>query len=261
MPLPPDFRESIPAELRTADWDAVSAALRRRALFMSSVDQANILQAFRRAAAAMAEGQLSPQEARRLLRAALSLFRYTPDEGKEGTLQDLSSVRRMNVTLETNTQMVHGWANYQAQLADTAYPGQELYRAEQRRTRRDWAARWREAAASVGYKGVAKNGSMIALVTSPVWVALSRFGNPYPPFDFGSGMDVKPVPFSTCQALGLITTDTAAEQQQELARSMAAGPNANVQAAAHVDGDLRAALARELDGVAEFDAAGVLRML
>ncbi len=61
-------------------------------------------------------------------------------------------------------------------------------------------------------EGVARGTSrMIALKTSPVWAALSAFGNPYPPFDFGSGMGLDDVEASVCRELGL--GDAAKEQK------------------------------------------------
>lgn len=261
MPLPPDIRENVPADLKTKDWDEVSAELRRRAFFMAGVDQAATLQAFRRAAAKMAAGELSAVEARRLLRQYMALIRYQPEEGKEGTLDDLSSIRRMNVTLRTNVEMVHGWAQRQYQLADMAYPAQELYRAEQRRVPRDWSARWRDAAASVGWKGVARGGKMVALLVSPIWQAISRFGNPAPPYDFNSGMWVKPVSFTDAQALGLINEETRLQMDEARRGAMAEQLNKGVESNTELAPDLRTALARELEGVAEFDADGTLRMI
>ena len=37
-------------------------------------------------------------------------------------------------------------------------------------------------------------GDMIAGVNNPIWARISRFGLPYPPFDFNSGMGVKLIP-------------------------------------------------------------------
>ena len=45
---------------------------------------------------------------------------------------------------------------------------------------------------------------MVALIESPIWEKLSRFGQPYPPFDFGSKMRVRAVPYEECEKLGLV---------------------------------------------------------
>lgn len=42
------------------------------------------------------------------------------------------------------------------------------------------------------------------LVNAPVWTAISRFGRPYPPFDFGSGMGTRDVERDEAERLGVI---------------------------------------------------------
>jgi hypothetical protein len=45
---------------------------------------------------------------------------------------------------------------------------------------------------------------MIALKDSEVWSRISRFGTPWPPFDFNSGMGVRNIGRRECVRLGLI---------------------------------------------------------
>jgi hypothetical protein len=52
---------------------------------------------------------------------------------------------------------------------------------------------------------------MVALKTDPVWVALSRFGVPWPPFDFGSGMILRNVARAEALSLGLLKEDDVLE--------------------------------------------------
>lgn len=246
-----------PAELRTREWDAVAAQIRERAFFMAGVTDAKTLAQFRAAAAAIAEGNMTPAEARKALRAALDAAGYTPEEGMEGGIKDLSSPRRMDATLRTNAEMAHGWAQRQTALGSVGYPGWELYRAGARMVPRDWDARWQEAAEAVGWQGVSRDTTRkVALVSSPIWARLSRFGQPHPPFDFNSGMDTKPVDFDTCAALGLMTED-AQPQMQDAAESL----NADCAAALpQVDNDLRAQLEQALQGIAEWEG-DTLRMV
>ena len=111
------------------------------------------------------------------------------------------------------------------------------------------AARW--AAAGGTFFG----GRMIALKTDPIWREINRFGVDYPPFDFNSGMDVVDVDRDEAEAIGLLARDEVVEP---------AAPddfNAELQATPQVRAEwLRSALADSLQGVAEFDAAGVLRI-
>jgi hypothetical protein len=45
---------------------------------------------------------------------------------------------------------------------------------------------------------------MIARKDSPIWEALSRFGTPYPPFDFNSGMWTKDVSREEAVGFGIL---------------------------------------------------------
>ncbi len=91
----------------------------------------------------------------------------------------------------------------QAEIANTygarlAFPAQELVRIEERDKPRDWRRRWVDAG------GHLYGGRMIALKDDPVWTGISRFGTPYPPFDFNSGMGVDDVSYDDAVALGVI---------------------------------------------------------
>lgn len=84
------------------------------------------------------------------------------------------------------------------------WPAQELVRDEYREHPRDWGQRWQAAAESVGWEGVARNGEWIARKDSPIWIALSRFGQPFPPFDYNSGMGTRDVERDKAVELGLV---------------------------------------------------------
>lgn len=187
----------------TTDWDMVDAQIRERAFFMAGVSNARILQAFKDAARDVAAGKLTMNEARKRLRAALREAGYEPAEDERGGIHDLSSRRRMEVTLETNVALARGWMQRQQMLLDKSQPGLRLFRARRVRVPRNWVLRWGEAAARIGWQGVARGGEFVALIDSPIWREISRFGVPYPPFDFGSQMRVKAVPYEECERLGL----------------------------------------------------------
>lgn len=197
-------REVDTRAMSTAEWDLVDAQIRERAFFMAGVENARILQDFREAARAIAGGQLTTNEARKRLRAALRSAGYEPAEDERGGIHDLSSRRRMEVTLQTNVDLARGWQQREQMKKDKSQPGLRLYRAQEARQPRNWADRWQEAAVAVDWEGVAKGGQMVALIESPIWVELSRFGQPYPPFDFGSKMRVRAVPYEECEKLGLV---------------------------------------------------------
>ena len=106
---------------------------------------------------------------------------------------------------------------------------------------RDWAARWREAAAAVNYEGVATDGSHIALLTSPIWRKLSRFDLDYPPFDFNSGMGVDPVDYEEAQRHGLVIPEATVDDMD--GESLNASLEASI---AKMDGDLQQAFVEAL---------------
>lgn len=145
--------------------------------------------------------------ARIAIRDSLQQIGYDPADinAIPGSLKDLGSERRINLILDTNVKMARGYGNW-AQGQDPAvldqWPGAELTRHEGRtKERTDWPARFIQAG------GTLHGGRMIALKDSPVWQKLSRFGLPYPPFDYNSGMGLDDVDRDTCIQYGLITRD------------------------------------------------------
>lgn len=266
MPSPADILRSkqlLPTDLRTREWDAATANapataawVKERAFFMAGVAQAQRLQEFRNAAAQVADGTMSPQEARRHVRRTLQEAGYTPETGLQGTIKDLSSTGRLKVSIETNVALARGWAQHATSMANTARPGQELYRAGASRQPRDWETRWKEAAAGLP-DAVQDAAPMVALKTSPVWERLSRFGNPYPPFDFNSRMRVRSVSLDRCRQLGLLPRDDddAAADQAARQRTMLPSLNENVCAPMKdLSPELRAQAENLFQGIAEWDA-------
>lgn len=250
-------KQVTPRAMSTAQWDMVDAQIRERAFFMAGVDNARILSAFQHVAREIAAGRMSLPEGRRKLREFLAAIGYEPAADDAGTLKDLTSRRRLDVALQTNADLAAGWAQRKAGLLDIANPGQELYRAKQARVPRDWASRWAEAAAAVNYEGVARGGQMVALKTSPIWVELSRFGYPYPPFDFNSGMWVRPVSDDDCEALGLLVDEEWLDKQLAAAEE---GLNEGTEAdCSDMSAEVLAELDRALGSVGEI-VDGVARM-
>ena len=203
--------------LDTAGWSKVHAGLRDRSFFSSQVTKANILHAMRQNVADLVKAGKSPSEVRRDLRAYLGSIGYDPDkdlkpgeQSRRGTIKDLMTKSRLDIMMKTNADQAKGYVSHLRATttgAILAFPAYELVRVERRKLPRDWSARWAAAAQKVGWEGVARRGGMIALKTSPIWAALSRFGNPFPPFDFNSGMGVRDVKKSVCREIGLLGKD------------------------------------------------------
>lgn len=195
----------IGSNLDTKGWSKIQASLRDRAFFSAQVEEQKILYAMRQNVAEIAASRKSPSEARRDLREYLTSIGYDPGENR-GTIKDLLTKRRLDIMLKTNVDQAKGYVTHLRATtpgAILAFPGYELVRVEKRKMPRDWSARWQKAGNSVGWEGAARD-RFIALKTSPIWAKLSVFGNPYPPFDFNSGMGLKDVKKSVCRELGLL---------------------------------------------------------
>lgn len=163
---------------------------------------------------------LDPATARLRAKELLQRIGYAPAVGEAGTLKDLSSDRRINLVLKTNTELAQG-AGAMIQGSDPAvleaFPCWELYRLEDRKTHRDWSGRWRIAASVSGDVDAARvldqSGRMVARKDSPIWDALGSgwddsLDNPFPPFAFNSGMWTKNVSYADAEALGLVNLQT-----------------------------------------------------
>ena len=190
----------------TRGWSTVQAGLRDRAFFSAQVTEAKILYAMRQNVAELVRDGKSESEVRRDLREYLGSIGYNSGDNR-GTMKDLMTKARLDVMMKTNADQAKGYASHLRATsagAILAFPAYELVRVERRKVERDWNTRWNAAAQKVGWEGVARNGAMIALKTSPIWTELSRFKNPFPPFDFNSGMGVRDVKKSKCREIGLL---------------------------------------------------------
>lgn len=200
----------------------VQAGLRDRAFFSSQVAQMHILDAARKVSAEYAEGGSDLSKLRMRMREYLQSGGYTPQPGEEGTIKDLLSKSRLDAIIKTNVEQARGFINYASGIepgAFAAFPAQELRRIQRRNHERpDWPERWRRAMDKVGGKEctVTPDGRMVALKTSPVWSALSVFGQPFPPFDWGSGMGVMDVSKDEAIKFGLITQEKLKHEVDKL---------------------------------------------
>ena len=215
----------VGSSLNSREWNLVQAGLRDRAFISSQVESMRILHAARRMVADRAGGQLSASEVRRDLRKVISSTGYRPPEGKEGTLQNLYSKRRLDTIIKTNVEQARGYVRHLDGMkpgAFAAFPGQELIRVRERKEKRDWATRWKNAG------GRFYNGRMIALRDDPIWERISVFGNPFPPFDWGSGMGVRAVSRRDSIALGVVTDNEVRDKVQELKAEKPVSMNENL---------------------------------
>lgn len=229
----------MPTSAGTYGLDQLPAEIRERAFFSARVTNADTLQraydlisrgvgsgAHDEAGNYVPGSYMDLPTFRAEMKDYLASIDYQPQEGQEGSLKDLSSDARLQVIYDTNVQMAQGYGAHlqsQAPAALDAWPAQELYRLEDRRERRAWGQRWNEAAQALGLDATSAipveemyaDSGMFALVNDPIWTMISRFGLPYPPFDFNSGMWVRPVSRSQAEELGLLAPGEAAPEPDD----------------------------------------------
>lgn len=197
--------------LTSAQWEEVPLALRERAFFSARVAEADVLDKMHgllktrielgSTAVANGERLVDRSSFIRDIRKHLADSGYVVDPKDAGTIKDLTSRGRLGLIFDMNTQMAQGYARWlagQAEGALAAFPAQELYREEDRQMPRDWQKRWADAG------GETFAGRYIARKNDPIWIRISRFETPYPPFDFRSGMSVRDVSREDAIALGVM---------------------------------------------------------
>lgn len=249
----------VPSAMRTADWAEIPVELRERAFFSAGVESTRFLDEAKRlvtASVGMQKERLASGEEAYVTRSSIvrDLRRLALAEGlgeKEGqSLTNLASQARLRLIVDMQEQQAVGYTNWKAGQDPTlldAFPAQELVRFAQRRAPRDWQARWEAAG------GTLTDGDrMVALKTDPIWVAINRFGVPWPPFDFGSGMGLREVDRTEAEDLGLIAPAQVIKPEQTTFNDSL---EANVQ---NVDPEI-AEVATTLFGDLVEIAGGVLR--
>lgn len=194
--------------LKTAEWQTVPAQLRNSAQFSAGVNSArvvqeiqegigNILSHYRNAAGALTDRSGFIRD----LTGLAEREGLTPLPEKKGGLEDITSNARAELIYQQQVGQAYGFADRKAAMDEDALdaaPAQELVRIREARVPRDWPSRWHQAG------GRFFGDRMIALKTDGIWARISRFGNPWPPYDFNSGMWVEDVLRPEAEALGVI---------------------------------------------------------
>ncbi len=198
-------KKTYPVALTSDQVDAMSQQFREASAWIVGIEEAYIIEAYYAAAHRIASGELSGPEAARAVREVLASAGYRADKPRSWT--DLShGTARQRLILDTNVKKAASYAWHESIKGSHAYPAQRLVRMGTRRQPRDWQARWRQAYAALPPEEQrhAHPTDMVATTGCAIWRALSRWGDPYPPFDYGSGMDVMPVDRDTASALGIL---------------------------------------------------------
>ena len=208
-------RRAKASSMSSAEWARVEPALREKCFFSARVNDAEVVGKMRELIGkALDSSKRGGNEAYVSQEKFISEMKnYLRGRGYAtgGTaLTDITSRRRLGIIYQMNVEEAREYAKYvRGQDADALdmYPAQEFLRVESRRVpRTDWQTRWRAAGGKI------YGGRMIALKSDPVWTNLSRFGRPYPPFDFGSGMGVEDIDRDEAIELKLLPDDEPADE-------------------------------------------------
>jgi hypothetical protein len=221
-----DRKSPVAVALTSAQWEKVPVQIRERSQFSARVESARFLQHIQdqtRSSLAWEKEKVTPSD-----RAAggeafidrssfiASARKVAIEEGintttpnNYGTVRDIRSAKRLGLIWDMQTGNATEYArwktNNDADVLD-AFPAQRLVRIEDRMIPRPswyWPTKWAEAYSKVGGIGAVER-DMVALKTSQIWRKLSRFGSPWPPFDWGSGMGLEDVDRDEAESLGLI---------------------------------------------------------
>lgn len=204
-------RGILPTWMGTAELGELEQAIKERAVFSARTTNAVYLEALKeRIGRLLAEGYEGDQAQLRLeLKQILTALGYDPETGfpgdekldippaRAGSLQDLSSDKRINLILDTQLELMAGKGQEQRGLSEAAldlFPAWELVRVKAARVPRDWFKRFTQAGGRI-LEDADGRKRLVAHKLDEVWSVLGdraifrdALGVNHPPFAFGSGM-------------------------------------------------------------------------
>lgn len=200
-------RVIVTSGLDSARWARFEAGLRDRAYFAAKIESVRWLATGRDRIGRLLEGGRSADGTRFQRRDMIidELGRIAREEGiatGTGGLTDPGAAKRIGLVADMQAGFAQGYADWESGLdegAQNQFPAQELIRIESRAAPRDWRGIWLANGGTL-----TEDGRMVALKTDAIWTRISRFGLPWPPFDYGSGMGLRDVSRADAIALGLI---------------------------------------------------------
>lgn len=210
-----ESRRAVPSTMSSAEWERVAPALREKAFFSARVNDAEVLGKMRELIGqAVDSAKRDPRDAYMSQDKFISEMKsFLASRGYKmggSKLTDITSRRRLALIYDMNVEEAREYGRYVRGQDDeilSEFPAQEFLRVERRSVPRgDWPERWRAAGGKV-YRG-----RMVALKSDAVWEKLSRFGRPYPPFDYGSGMGVRDIDRDEAIELGLLPKDEPVDE-------------------------------------------------
>jgi hypothetical protein len=204
----------------TAALREIAAAIRMSAVFTARGTSAVYASVMKEVADLLAAGTIGEADARLTLLESLRALGYTPEGGfpdappgavppaLRGTLQDLSSDRRLDLIVRTQTDLMAGAGQqYRGHTVERIqqFPAWQLIRVIPVEDARNWDARWQLAFGTEPVEGFPRNAIRIlrartgycALKGHPGWGELGSSGN------FPDALDVDHAPFYFNSGVGL----------------------------------------------------------
>lgn len=201
-------RSPIGARLSSGQWSNLPLALRDRAFFSAHVESVRFLQDMKNFLTDFLEENRDPDtnalktgsKAKFIELARRKALEYgiPLDPDKKGTLQDITSEKRLGLIFDTQRKMATAYGDFlQGMDPDVLneFPAQRFIRVREVQSPRD---------PHQMVEGV------VQLKTSlDFWIRLNQdFGTPYGPWGWGCGHDVEDVDRDEAEALGLVKSDT-----------------------------------------------------
>lgn len=188
--------------LTDAQRQAISAKINANLFFSARTTNEMLLEDMKRQISMALDGRLDVEDFISKTKSTLGLDDAL-NFSRNGSID-----KRLKLIYDTNKGLAEGEADYifsTDEIAMGDYPCKELVRVEQRKEPRDWVSRWAQAG------GKFYDGRMIARVDDSIWYEISRFGAPYPPFDYNSGMGWESVSMQESVELGVLDKQEAQE--------------------------------------------------
>ena len=213
-------RGTMPTPLGTEELRELGEEVLSRSVFTARGTNAVFVDMLKTVVDEIAAGDMDLATARVTLLETLRATGYTPEGGfpdappgsvppaLAGTLQDLSSSRRLNLIVETQRGLMVGAG--QKRRGSTPerleqFPAWELVRQIPVEVPRTWPTRW-----AIAGGRLTANGRMIAAKGDPIWGELGSYQNfedalgvDHPPFAFNSGMGWREISKGEAARLGI----------------------------------------------------------
>lgn len=212
----------VGSPMSSREWEALQAEIRMKAMFSSRVENERLLEEMRTRLQTRIE--LAKKDGRTIdrgvfieeMRDELAAAGYKRGDARRGSLQDLKSTRRLGLIWDMNIAQAQGYAKWKSDMTPEGLenePCYEFIRVMGRMEVRPWPTIWQQAGGQF-YDGPGSNddyptapGRMIAKKTDAIWAKISRFGTPWAPFDWGSGMGLRGIDRDESDAFGITAPD------------------------------------------------------